>query len=300
MPAVTVVMPVFNREAVVRRAIDSVLVQDFETFELIVVDDASTDETAKAVEAVGDARVSLLRQDRNRGGNAARNRGVMAARAPLIAFLDSDDAYLPHKLGFLVRYFEERPEIDALIDSFEIRYPARSRKPAFRAVNAVIDASADIERRVFMRRMFKATPAISVRRAAAIRAGLFDETLRRRQDFDFVLRLCKTARCASTDQILWTKSWSEDAISFKQSTFMDATIELCRRHPRYLSEPTFRPGLARDTARHFIRLAAQGGLSNAVRDANRLRREFGATELASLVAQGFWELARRRSRKASL
>jgi glycosyltransferase involved in cell wall biosynthesis len=298
MPAIAVVMPVFNRATVVGRAIESVLRQDFEDFELIVVDDASTDGTPERIAEIADPRLTLLRQDANAGGNAARNRGILTATAPIVAFLDSDDAYLPHKLGSVVRYFETRPEIDALIDSFERIYAAGATKPAPPAVNPVLETSAEVESGIFMRRIFKATPAVSVRREAAMRAGMFDETLRRRQDFDFVLRLCRTGRCASTDQILWTKIWSDDAISAKHATFMDATIEICRRHPRYLAEPAFRPGLARDTARHFVRLAAEGDFAQSLHDVRLLRRAFGGPALAALMAQGFREIARRSLKRA--
>ncbi|HVF37605.1 MAG TPA: glycosyltransferase family 2 protein, partial [Sphingomicrobium sp.] len=98
-PAISVVMPVYNRADSVGRAVASVLAQDFPDFELIVVDDGSTDGTAEAVSAEIDPRLRLIRLPGNAGGNAARNRGIEAARAPLIAFLDSDDAYLPHKLA---------------------------------------------------------------------------------------------------------------------------------------------------------------------------------------------------------
>lgn len=294
MPAVAVVMPVYNRETTVGRAIDSVLAQDFADFELVLVDDGSSDASVATIERYQDPRITLLRQDRNRGGNAARNRGVLAATAPLIAFLDSDDVFLPRKLGFVTRYFEERPEIDVLIDSFELVYPAGSGKPPARRINPVLEASAAIEQAIFARRLFKATPAISLRKEAVVRAGLFDETLKRRQDFDLVLRLARTANCASTDAVLWTKQWSPDAISSKQNTFMDATIDICRRHPSYLAEPANRIGLARDMARHFLRLASKGAVRTAASDARRFGAEFGAATLLGLVASGAREILSRK------
>ena len=299
MPAIAVVMPVYNRAATVGPAIESVLAQDFDDFELIVVDDGSRDATCAAVSAYVDPRVKLLRQEQNRGGNAARNRGVREASAPLIAFLDSDDVFLPHKLGFLVRYFGANPQVDVLIDSFELVYPPEMNKPKATRINPALADSAAIEEAIFARRIFKATPAISARKEAIVTAGLFDETLKRRQDFDLVLRLAQTARCASTDAILWTKQWSPDAISAKHDTFVPATIELCRRHPRYLTEPAFRAGLARDTARHFARLLSKGRLGGAFGDARRLAGAFGFTTLCGLLATGAGEMARRKRDKAA-
>lgn len=108
-PAVSVVIPTWNRATSVLRAIDSVLAQDYTDLELIVVDDASTDDTAYAVRGIADPRVRLLEQPVNHGVAAARNRGIDAARAPLIAFLDSDDTWLPGKLSRQVALMEAAP-----------------------------------------------------------------------------------------------------------------------------------------------------------------------------------------------
>ena len=179
-PAISVVLPVHNRASVVGDAVRSVLAQQFKDFELIVIDDGSTDGTVETIEAFDDPRLRVIRLSENAGGNAARNKGIEAARAPLIAFLDSDDAYLPHKLGFTVRYFADRPEVDVLLDSFIKLYPDRDRAEiALR--NPVLDDNEQILGALFNRRLWKATPGIAVRREAAVRVGLFDGSLRRRQ-----------------------------------------------------------------------------------------------------------------------
>jgi len=98
MPLFSVVIPTFNRARLVRRAIDSVLGQTLSDFEVLVVDDGSTDDTRRVVEGVGDPRVRLVSLPRNRGAAAARNAGIAVARGELISLLDSDDEYEP---GFL-------------------------------------------------------------------------------------------------------------------------------------------------------------------------------------------------------
>ena len=98
LPAVSVVLPAYNRADSIRLAIDSVLRQSFTDFELIIVDDASTDGTRAVAEAVADPRVRVIAHPANRGASAARNSGVAAARAPFVAFQDSDDEWLPRKL----------------------------------------------------------------------------------------------------------------------------------------------------------------------------------------------------------
>lgn len=297
-PAIAVIMPVYNRASMVRRAIDSVLDQDFADFELIVVDDGSTDQTCEVVTAVPDPRVTLLRAEKNQGSNAARNRGIKAARAELIAFLDSDDVYLPNKLGFIVQRFRQNPDLDVLLDSFTKEYPADDDRKAAQRQNPVIDTTADFVRALFNRQLWKATSAISIRRETALRAGMFDETLKRRQDFDFLIRAAAAGQCAATDELTWVKSWTPGAISDDMRTFVGATIELCRRHPEYFANPEFRPGLARDVTRHFTRLLAACRFADIGRDAKALQRQFSTAGLIRLIREGSKEtLLRKRSKK---
>jgi glycosyltransferase involved in cell wall biosynthesis len=106
-PEVSVIIPTYNRRAMVREAIDSVLAQTTEAFELIVVDDGSSDGTADDLARLGDTvRIERIA---NRGPAAARNRGVEIARAPLIAFLDSDDLWAPNKLERQLAFMRENP-----------------------------------------------------------------------------------------------------------------------------------------------------------------------------------------------
>ena len=297
MPAVSVILPLYNRAASIERAVRSVLDQSFTDFELIVVDDGSTDGSPDIVEAIDDPRVRLLRQPQNLGGNAARNRGIHESQAPILAFLDSDDHYLPHKLGFTVDYFERRPEVDVLLDSFVKSYPPAKKKPDAPMRNPVLDSNDEILAALFNRTLKKATPGIAVRRAAAIRAGLFDEGLRRRQDFDFILRLLKVARCATTDEPLWVKVNSPDALSANWNLFVDSTLDFHRRHPELIDNPVARAGLAQDLARHFDRTVSGWMLAAAWRDARRLAKVYGWKKLLRLNYEGAFHLTRRRAKE---
>jgi len=96
LPEVSVIIPTFNRASTIKRAVDSVLFQSFRDFELIVVDDGSTDETQALLSDFSD-KIKILKTD-NRGVSAARNLGAQAASGRSIAFLDSDDEWMPAKL----------------------------------------------------------------------------------------------------------------------------------------------------------------------------------------------------------
>lgn len=285
-PAISVVMPVYNRAGQVTAAIRSVLDQTFGDFELIVVDDGSTDGTVEAISAIEDDRLRLLVQPRNAGGNAARNRGIEASRAPLLAFLDSDDCYLPGKLAYLNDYFASRPHIDVLLDSFIKRYRPERDRPDVELRNPVLDGNEAILEALFTRRIWKATPGIAVRREAALRAGMFDPSLPRRQDFDFILRLAAVARCATTDEPLWIKTYSRGAISGQLDNFAQSTLAFLERHPEYRDNPAYRPGLAHDLGRHFVRLIKRGQWRQAFRDAKLLTPAFGTAGLIRLTVEG--------------
>jgi glycosyltransferase involved in cell wall biosynthesis len=281
-PKISVILPVHNRADVLPRAIRSVLDQELREFELIVVDDGSSDGSAEAAQSFGDERVRLFRLDSNRGGNVARNEGIRAAHAPLIAFLDSDDRYLPNKLAWTVAEFERRPKLELLVDSFIKVQPPGSRKAEVVRRNAVLEDREQFRTALFTRRLWKATPAITVKRQIAIEAGLFDETLRRLQDFDFLIRVSELANCASTDQVLWVKYWDAGAIS-AQDNMIPANIELVRRHPEYLRESAYRPGLA-----HALRLSAwrrlrRGDIAGIARDLGNLGDAFGKGQAARLA-----------------
>jgi len=286
-PKVSVILPVHNRADVLPRAIESVLGQELRDFELVVIDDGSTDGSAEVAELFGDERIRLIRLDRNRGGNVARNEGIRAARAPLIAFLDSDDRYFPDKLAWTAAEFERRPKLELLVDSFIKVQPPGARKAEVVRRNPVIDEREQFRTTLFTRRLWKATPAITVKRQIAIEAGLFDETLRRLQDFDFLIRVSEMANCASTDRVLWVKYWDAGAIS-AQDNMIPANVELVRRHPEYLRNPAYRPGLAYALRLSAWRRIKRGDIGGIARDMRALGDAFGGREAARLAWEALW------------
>ena len=284
MPAVSVILPVYNRADTIERAVRSVLDQHFEDFELIVIDDGSSDDSAALVEAIADPRIKLLRLDGNRGGNAARNAGIRTATSDLIAFLDSDDAYLPAKLGTVVGIFASRPDLDLLVDSF-VKVLTPGSRPAEKVRrNPVIDDQPTFLRALFTRQLWKATPAITARREAILRTGLFDESVKRMQDFDFLIRMAAIGQCAATDQILWRKHWMPESIS-AGDTWIPANLELCRRYPEYRTNPAYRPGLAHAVRLAMSRRLKSRQLSGAWADLGQLSAAFGWRETVALLLE---------------
>ena len=128
-PAVSIVVPLYNKGAEVKRAIASIVAQTIKTYEVVVVDDGSTDEGPAVVEAVGDPRIRLIRQQ-NAGVSEARNRGIREARGDLIAFLDADDEWEPDFLETVLRLRERFPQCSVYATGYTIVTPEGSMRKA--------------------------------------------------------------------------------------------------------------------------------------------------------------------------
>jgi hypothetical protein len=112
--------------------------------------------------------------------------------------------------------------------------------------------------------------------------AMFDETLRRLLDFDFLIRVSDFANCASTDEVLWVKYWDANAIS-AQDNLIAANVELVRRHPEYLGTASYRPGLAYALRLSAWRRIEKGDLGGILRDLRGLSDAFGRAEAARLA-----------------
>jgi glycosyltransferase involved in cell wall biosynthesis len=128
-PLFSVVIPLFNKEATVSRAIQSVLAQSVKSFELIVINDGSSDNSVDRVLAIKDERIALIEQD-NQGVSVARNRGIEIAKYPYLVFLDADDEWLPDFLSVVSGLIESFPGAGAYATAYYIKNPGQNRVPA--------------------------------------------------------------------------------------------------------------------------------------------------------------------------
>jgi glycosyltransferase involved in cell wall biosynthesis len=125
----SVVIPLYNKEATVERALRSVFRQTVQDFEIVIVNDGSTDNGARVVEAIGDSRVRLIHQE-NQGVSVARNRGIAEARYELIAFLDADDEWLPEFLETIRRMVDRYPDCGLYATRYFLRSLVDRQQPA--------------------------------------------------------------------------------------------------------------------------------------------------------------------------
>ncbi len=177
MPRVSVILPFYNRAATLERCVRSVLAQSFADFEIVAVDDTSTDESARVIEAIGDARIRVLRHETNRGPAAARNTAMRSAMGSVFAFIDSDDEWLPGKLA---------AQIAALGDLCGCEYWLVENGSQTR-VNLPQPASWAEE--LHTKCELGNGTTLVMRRECAEAVGPFDERLRVYEDWDWMLRL---------------------------------------------------------------------------------------------------------------
>ena len=125
----SIVIPLYNKEATVERAIRSALSQTVQDFEIIVVNDGSTDNGPAVVKAISDSRIRLIHQE-NQGVSAARNRGIAEAQHELIAFLDADDEWLPEFLETIRRMVNRYPDCGIYATRYFLRWSSGKQQPA--------------------------------------------------------------------------------------------------------------------------------------------------------------------------
>lgn len=233
-PLVTVIIPTYNRAAFLGEAVRSVLGQSFADFELIVVDDGSTDDTAAVFGAITDPRLRVLRRE-HRGIGASINAGLREARGAYVARLDSDDVWRPELLQTLVAELDARPEIglaygkgQAMDAGGRLLLHFQGMRPRF----------PDDSLRSVLYDDCTCTIATVLRREHLERVGGYDESLPANEDWDLVLRLAQQCRFAFVDQVLAQYRWHEGNLTGLRSPRF-ATVMDTRTTPldKFFAQP---------------------------------------------------------------
>uniref|UniRef100_UPI00404789E5 glycosyltransferase family 2 protein n=1 Tax=Shewanella baltica TaxID=62322 RepID=UPI00404789E5 len=183
---ISVIIPTHNRSVMLDRAINSVLKQTYSNFEIIVVDDASTDNTESLVLQYEDPRVSYIKIKESKGANFARNTGVRSSNGEYVAFLDDDDIWFPNKLLSQVEMLKNNSNlglvytgIEVVTEGEDIRY---SIKPKF---------NGDISKTILTDNCIGTTSTVVLSRKVFEKAGGFDENLPQLQDYDLWIRIAQ-------------------------------------------------------------------------------------------------------------
>jgi len=187
-PEVSIIIPTYNREKTIARAVKSVLNQTFEDFELIIVDDGSTDKTEEIVLNFKDRRLKYIKQKENNGANFCRNRGIELSKGKYLAFQDSDAEWLPTKLGKQIKSIKSaKSDVGVIYTSFlKINdfYNVIVPKDDWRRKSGKIYNSLSFGN-------FVDTSTVLIKKECFKNCGKFDPSLPRLQDWELFLRMSK-------------------------------------------------------------------------------------------------------------
>jgi len=205
---VSVIIPTYNRADLVGRAIQSVLNQTYQDFELIVVDDGSIDNTEEVVRNFKDARIHYIRHKENRGAPFARNYGAKIANGEYISLLDSDDYYLPNKLTVQIEAFKNNPDVGLVCSNFFIESSDTKKRVEY---GYKTFKSGYLFEKVVLKSFHCRLPTWLIRREFFISIGGFDEELPRLQDRDFIVRFSYRYKLLSVPESVAVVVFHKDA-----------------------------------------------------------------------------------------
>ncbi len=214
-PTVSIVIPTYNRAHLLSRAIQSVLNQTYADFELIIVDDGSTDETEKLVKSFNSRMIRYIRYRENKGEAAARNAGIQSAKGEYLAFLDSDDEWMSEKLEKQMRIFEKAPpEVGIVYTGFVV---TRNKKKKYILSGGMASENGDVFRNL-LKGDFVLPSTILIKVECFKRAGVFDERFSRMADSELFLRMSRYYQFKCVNEPLVIYYPQPDSISANKST----------------------------------------------------------------------------------
>lgn len=192
----SVVIPLYNKELSIQNTIQSVLEQTYQEFEIIVIDDGSTDNSAKQVKEISDSRIKLVQQ-KNQGVSAARNRGIKESRFEWIALLDGDDLWEPNHLEEITKMMREFPEDKVYVTSFKYSdnrsfFKHQRNNPIFKIENYFKEALSE---------PLIWTSIIVFHKSCFYAVGGFNERLSRGEDLDLWARLSKKYNIIKSSEV---------------------------------------------------------------------------------------------------
>lgn len=283
-PMVSVVVPTYNRADLLERCLGSVLRQTWTDLELILVDDASTDDTATLAAGITDPRLVYRRHGENRGGGAARNTGLAMARGGYVAFLDSDDEWRPEKLERqLASFAGAAPDVGLVYCGFlKQGAPAPRARPLYRG---------DVSREILVSNFIGTASTPLIRRPRLEEVGGLDPRLPSCQDWDLWIRLSLVCAFEAVPDSLVIYHRQENSLSGDRQGVVAGHRRIARKHRRRIQAL---PGPTR--ALHHLNLGANFYRAGAWTDAaGQLMRAF-LSHPASFAARARG-LMRRRWRK---
>jgi len=233
-PTVSVIIPTYNRAHLIGRAIQSVLNQTYQNFEVIVVDDGSTDNTEEIVKGFNDSRICYIRHSENRGASATRNAGIEGAHGEYIAFLDSDDEWLPEKIKRQMQAFERSdPQVGVIYTGAIF---VNQHGEAIAGYEAPELRGSVLRELLISNQIRGGGSSVVAKRDHLNRIGGFDEALPACEDWDLWLRLARICQFDFVDAPLVRIYIHGNQITADTDAMARGRERLLRKHRRLFGQ----------------------------------------------------------------
>jgi glycosyltransferase involved in cell wall biosynthesis len=218
----SVIIPTYNRAYIISRAIESVLNQTYKDFEILVVDDGSKDNSEAVIKSILDDRIKYIRHEKNKGPAAARNTGIMASKGKYIAFLDSDDEWLPEKLEKQMMAFAvASPQVGIVyVGLLNVVGNMKTHRPP----NYVSWREGNLYYELLIDPIIVFPSTAMIRRDCFAKVGMFDENLFAGEDWDLWIRIAKYYHFKFIDEVLAIRTVISDSITASNRDHRNSSV----------------------------------------------------------------------------
>jgi glycosyltransferase involved in cell wall biosynthesis len=243
-PLVTIIIPTFNRAYILPRAIESILNQTMKDWELLIIDDGSTDNTEKLIVTFQEKSKNIIyiKQPFNKGVTAARNVALSRARGIYIAFLDSDDVWMPEKLQKQTAILDSKPEV-GLVYTGAIFVNDRTGEKRIKHTTV----EGDIHAQEIIDNPIGSPSRVILRKEVFSTVGLFDEQFSNLEDWEMWIRITRKYSVAAINKPLINYTESDDSMSINPQKLIEGYKKLWDKYPVETSTPVVRSA-------HYLRL----------------------------------------------
>lgn len=232
MELVSVIIPTHNRENLVGKAIDSVLAQTYKNVEIIVVDDASTDNTENMINKNYFNEINYVKVEKSKGGNHARNLGVQNAKGNYIAFLDDDDTWHSSKLEKQMNLFNNDSSIGLVYTGTKVIYTSTGHN-----YKNIPKIEGDLSDKIFIKNYIGTTSTVAMKKSIFEEAGGFDIKMPALQDYDLWIRVSQITKVAPVQEAL-INYYNHDTgsqISDNFGKIIDASAKIEKKYSKIIS-----------------------------------------------------------------
>lgn len=227
------IIPTYNREKTIERAVRSVLEQTYTDFELLVIDDGSTDGTESLIEKIIDERIRYIKLKENGGPSNARNAGVRLAEGEWVAFQDSDDFWYPDKLEKQLAYAETHPEYDLVYCSYRVFSGERSFTVPMEPYQDILEGKMAC---ALLKQNSIGTPTILVKKDKFLETGGFRTDYRALEDWEFAVRFSKEHLIGFVPDVLMEAYLLNGGVSSDLGAYFESRCKMLADYRNILME----------------------------------------------------------------